>query len=325
VPTKRPHYVPKTYLGAWANSAGQVAYRRRDSSQAVVTNITNVAVAGGIYGDGELAENREEFFQQIEEEWAGLRRDLTTQGDLRGERRSLLSVFAAIQFARTLKHCEQTNFLHNVAVTTDERPIPKSAVRQYLYDLDGVEPDDAEVEAAWTFVNGGPGTLSPDEMLSISPNKMLGISMHVAVTQIAPRLEAMNWTVHAFGKPVLMSSDCPVHAWRRPTPEPHVGGIGIDNADEIRFPLSPSSLLVMTQGRQAASHESARKHRSINAEIFRQCHQFVIGTPQTKPVLDKLELSKRPPRLRFRTGPGYKTGTGGTYEYIGEVLHMYVE
>jgi hypothetical protein len=69
--------------------------------------------------------------------------------------------------------------------------------------LDEVEPDDAEVEAAWTFVNGGPCTLSPDELLSISPNKMLGVSMHIAVTQIAPRLEAMNWTVHAFGKPVL--------------------------------------------------------------------------------------------------------------------------
>jgi len=48
--------------------------------------------------------------------------------------------------------------------------------------LDGVEPDDAEVEAAWTFVNGGPCTLSPDELLSISPNKMLGVSMRIAVT-----------------------------------------------------------------------------------------------------------------------------------------------
>jgi len=32
----------------WANSADQVAYRRRDSGQAIQTSVTNVAVAGGI-------------------------------------------------------------------------------------------------------------------------------------------------------------------------------------------------------------------------------------------------------------------------------------
>ena len=50
--TKRPHYVPKTYLGARANSA-------------LLLGASAVTVP--------LAENREEFFQKIEEEWAGLR------------------------------------------------------------------------------------------------------------------------------------------------------------------------------------------------------------------------------------------------------------
>jgi len=270
-------------------------------------------VAGGIYGDGELSESRELFFQQVEGEWTGLRRELVAQGDLGGERRSLLAVFAAIQLMRTLKHCDQNNFIFNVAASTEERPIPQAAVRQYLSELDGAEPDDSEVEAAWTFVNGAPGIPGPDLMLSVS--------MDVAVTEIAPRLERMNWTVHIFDEPVLMSSDCPVHMWRHPTDDPLPGGIGVATADEVRFPLSPTSLLVMTHtGRDVsqASHEP----QQVNAEICRQCHQFVIGTPQSKPVLNKLELSKRPPRLRFRTGPGYTTGTD---EYIGEVLHMYVE
>jgi len=100
VHTKRPHYVPKTYLGARANSA-------------LLLGASAVTVR----------------LQKIEKN--SFRRagwptpDLTTQGDLRGERRSLLSVFAAIQFARPLNYCQQTNFLHNVAVTTDERPIPR--------------------------------------------------------------------------------------------------------------------------------------------------------------------------------------------------------
>src|SRR5262245_58861425 len=105
--TKRPHYVPRTYLGAWANDREQVGYRRRDRSEAVVTNTKNVAVASGIYGDGDVAEIREDFFQQIEGDWVGLRRELIKNGDLHGERRSLFAVFAAIQLARTLKRSEQ--------------------------------------------------------------------------------------------------------------------------------------------------------------------------------------------------------------------------
>jgi hypothetical protein len=101
------------------------------AEQSVLTNITNL---------GEVAESREQFFQQIEEEWTDLRRELVTHGGLRGERRSLLAVFMGIQLARTLKHSEQNNFICNIGATTAERPIPQDAVRQYLHDLDGSEP-----------------------------------------------------------------------------------------------------------------------------------------------------------------------------------------
>jgi hypothetical protein len=36
------------------------------------------------------------------------------------------------------------------------------------------------------------------------------VAVDVAVTQIAPRLETMNWTVHKFRGPALISSDAPV-------------------------------------------------------------------------------------------------------------------
>ena len=54
----------------------------------------------------------------------------------------------ATQLIRTHKHSDWQNFIYNVAATTDERPIPRDVVRQYLHDLDQAEPDDAEVEAA---------------------------------------------------------------------------------------------------------------------------------------------------------------------------------
>ena len=70
---------------------------------------------------------------------------------MQDDRRRLFALFAALQLMRTEKHVERTNFISNVAATTSERPVPKDAVRDYLHDLDGgAEPDESEVEAAWS-------------------------------------------------------------------------------------------------------------------------------------------------------------------------------
>lgn len=85
--------------------------------------------------------------------------------------------------------------------------------------------------------------------------------------EIARRLEAKIWMVHRFRTPALWTNDCPVSPWRRPDAHDHVGGIGVETADEVRFALSPAALLVMTRPGNAASNASARQ---INAEIANQ-------------------------------------------------------
>ena len=304
--TKRPHFVPQTYLRAWTGSDGRLAYRLRDADSALLTSTRNVAVACGIYGTGELGQAREQAFWQLENDWPNLRQELITQGDLHGDRRSLFALFAATQLTRTRKHADRINFVPNVAASTEERPISQGAVHQYLQGLGGVEPDDAEVYAAWSLVTGAPaGELTLEQRLTIAAN--------IAV-EIAPLLQARKWTVRNFRQPALMTNDCPVHVWRRPSEDNVVGGVGIADADEVRFPLSPSALLVMTHGNKAPTNASAR---SVNAEICRQCHQFVVALPNTKgeSVLDNLGLSKLVPRMRFRLINGS----------AGEILHTYVE
>jgi hypothetical protein len=312
---RRPHFVPQTYLRAWTPSTGsdrRLAHRRRNADAALLNSTRNVAVACGIYGTGQLGQAREDAFRRLEDEWPDLREELTAKGDLQGDRRSLLSVFMAVQLARTLKHSDRANFISNLAATTTDRPIPRDAVRQFLRELDGVDSDDAEVEAAWTFVSAAPTGPIPTR------DDALNMSMKIAVNEIAPRLQARSWTVRKFRRLALWTNDCPVHPWSQLGTDGRVGGIGVETADEVRFPLSPAALLVMTRPGAAASNASAR---SINAEICKQCQQFVVATPDDKEKLDSLAWSKPSPRLRFRLGDGYaRTG-----EYLGEVLHIYVE
>jgi len=140
VVTGRPHYVPQTYLRAWTPSTGpdrRLAHRPRKADAALLNSIRNVAVACGIYGTGELGQAREHAFNQLDNDWPDLRQDLIRLGDLRGDRRHLLSIFMAVQLARTLKHSDQADFLSQLAATTSERPITQDAVRQFLRDLDG--------------------------------------------------------------------------------------------------------------------------------------------------------------------------------------------
>ena len=61
----------------------RVAYRRRDTDAALLNNITNVAVTGGMYGKGQLGQAREQAFKQLEDEWADLRQELLYLEDVR--------------------------------------------------------------------------------------------------------------------------------------------------------------------------------------------------------------------------------------------------
>ena len=84
--------------------------------------------------------------------------------------------------------------------------------------------------------------------------------------RFAPRLETMNRTVHKFRRPALISSDAPVHFWRRPTEDPEPRGVGIETADEVRFPLSPSAFLVMDRGPSAEFYAAVEHAQGPRAQ-----------------------------------------------------------
>ncbi|MGF2943597.1 DUF4238 domain-containing protein [Mycobacterium sp. Lab-001] len=303
----------EAYLRAWADSNSKLLAYRRRGDNARPAGVGDVAVVCGIYGAGELGDACEKMYRGVEDEWPNLRRDLIAKGDLQDDQRRLFAMFAALQLVRTEKHVERMNFTTKIAATTAERPVPKDAVRDFLRDLDGgAEPDDSEVEAAWSFVCGELA------MYGTSTGAVKrSASVDAAVTRIAPSLETMTWTVHKFRGAPLISSDSPVHSWRRRAQDVEPRGIGIETADEVRFPLSPSALLIMHRGPRKGSTPqwSSRKPVAINTEIARQCHQFIIGTRQSMVAIDQLALSDWPPRLRFRM-----LGNDMFHMYVGDSI-----
>jgi hypothetical protein len=152
------------------------------------------------------------------------------------------------------------------------------------------------------------------------------MALDAAVKELAPRLSSMTWTVETCRKPILFTSDRPVMCWRQRTHRDQFEGVGIDNADEIRFPLSPQNLLVIA--RRAVGETPVRvepkRFVHVNADIAAQCFEFVATRRNRVNDLATLQMASRLPVLRFNVAPGVHVTPGGHEEPMGDVLHTWV-
>lgn len=208
---KNHHYLPQSYQRAWCSNSGTVTVRRRGSQRTFDTGTVAVGAELHLYGKGIEALWREKNFGLLESKWPALRTELITTGNVHGQNRSTVATFRALQVARTREHLTRTTVSAQLAEFTGERPISKDKVREFIKIRLRHDPDDTEVDAAWSLVNyeltfGQP---TVDEAFSIS--------MDVAVRQMAPLFENLNWRVETVDQPVLWTSDRPVMPWRTPT------------------------------------------------------------------------------------------------------------
>lgn len=273
--TKRPHFVPVAYLLAWADERRQVAVRRRGTRSPITPNVTNVAVEAGVYGDGEHAQLREHAFGDLEQVWAELREALTSEGGLvgRGDRERI-SVFMALQFVRTAEQGAQFRFLRDFDAFSPDRPVDREAMRAFLRQHHlRFDPSEAELEAAWSLAAYQLNDADPP-----SRDEELGVLHDIAIKQIAPRFENYSWAVEHCSRPMLMTSDRPVMAWRPPSRKDAYEGIGLDGAVEIRFPITPTHLLVMQRhGSQYGIRQvQSKRFQRVNSGIASQCQSQLI-------------------------------------------------
>ena len=321
--TKRPHFVPAVYLRAWSDDADQVVVKRRGHADVFTPNVTNVAVEAGIYGAGNIGQGRENLFGQVEDMWLGLRQSLIRSGGhVARLERDAISVFAALQLIRTREHVAQIEFVHRFADFSRRRPVERQDVRTFLAERHlKFDPSEGEVEGAWSHLAY---VLKDDNMPT--REQMLEISIGIATGKLAPILGKMGWSVEHCQSPKLFTSDRPVMSWRTPSLRDSYEGMGIDTAEEIRFPIGPRDLLVMRPSEQNHGPRvvQSRRFERVNADVALQCHELVVATPSVEGLIRSLPLAPHRPVLRFNMAPGVRRLADGTEEEMGDIIHSWI-
>ena len=134
---KRHHYLPQSYLKAWADEGGQVAVRRRDQPDAFCATTRKVAVEADLYafpaGAG-TDDTLEVALSEIEALLPGYLDDLRDGPTPRkgSPARDDISDLLALQIVRTREHVGQWMFPLAAAEYTGERPISREGMRRFL-------------------------------------------------------------------------------------------------------------------------------------------------------------------------------------------------
>jgi hypothetical protein len=328
---KRHHYVPQSYLKSWSDSNGRVAIRRRGAADIIRTGTKNAAVEGDLYtiygSDGAPDDLLEQALGDMVD---GPASDLLTRlGEQRcppkrSRDRWDLSRFLAIQLVRTPDHISQLLFASLVVEYAGGRPISENVVRAYLADVHlGYPPKDREVRAAASFVNGALN------MVGTLPTKHDALTMlfRIAVEQLAPVLRDKAWSIETDPKRRFITTDLPVSKYWNPAKRRRYEGVGIANADEIRFPVDPQHLLVM-RPRYPAHRIVVPDDRiaEVNHQVATRCYRMIIAHPDQGESLTWLRLRERSAALRFDIGPLLREGSEGwQVQDDQEIVHQYVE
>ncbi len=316
--------MPRAYLMRFAGD-DQVLVRQRDS-KIFLANPTKVAVECGFYdvrdAHGEKSSRVETALAEVDGNAAASMQWIDRTGrppEVGTDERHALAVFLALQSTRTPEQRDRVLFPRRVAEYAGKREVTKEIVAEFLERVHlGFAASDNEVRSAFDFVSvtlGDPRTQTPEFAIHL---------MLQSVSYGAPLLASLNWTLEVDRKEQLITSDLPIVIWRTPSPRDKYEGVGLGNANEVRFPLDPGKQLVLSKrARTPTARITPQRARECNADTANACHRFVVGRPKQRSLVLAPRLAERGPRLRFHTGPMYVQQPDGTTKRQGEVLHLW--
>jgi hypothetical protein len=322
---KRHHFVPRFYLERFA-AAGALYVRRRDG-HTFTTGAENIAVRTGFYDvtlpNGGISKDIEDWLSGLEGQAATAMRNIDetlAAPGLDNPDRATLSLYLAIQLARTPEQRERVLFPERVSAFLDGRELTKDLIAEFLRDTHlGFEPKAGEIQGAFDFAS---------YVLSQHTPVTAEMSMQIALStskETAPALATMHWSVEHDRKARLITSDGPLVLWRAPTQRDAYEGLGISGAEEIRFPLDPAKQLVLTpKPRPASVRISPRRSAACNQDLAYACHNFIVASPREEARTTHLDLPSKRPVMRFHSGPLYREQNDGTLVSDSEILHTWV-
>lgn len=329
---KRHHFVPQGYLKAWADDKDQVSVRNRGADVHYNANIKNVALEGDLYTAFGLEGEPDDFLEkllgdQIDGPAPALLSRLAEEKPPRknSAERISLSMFLAIQLVRTPDHINQFMFVPSALEYAGSRrgPVDLDVMREYLTHIRlGDAPSAKEVQAAADWVNGSltkPGPLPSREQAIVGLFK-------IAREYLAPVLHDKAWSIEIDMKGRFMTADLPVSKYWYPAKRKMYMGVGLEDADEIRFPIDPRHLLVMRRRYpEIRSIASTERVNSVNQQTANRCYRQIIANPDHALSLAQVQLQPRPLALRFNTGPIIREDMEGLEYEDGDMIHLYVE
>ncbi len=156
--------------------------------------------------------------------------------------------------------------------------------------------------------------------------EILSMLFRTASEQLAPTLAKMAWAVEMSRDRAFFTTDRPVAMWKRDTQHLTMMGTGLENSDEVRFPLGLHHMLVLRpRFPEQSTHVDPVRVAAVNRHLAAGCYEMVIARPSDRPALAQLSLQHMRPALRFNTGPLLEPDATGRLVPTGqEVLHSYV-
>ncbi len=313
------HYVPQVYLKQWAVE-GRVAARRRGESQAFVASTAKIMQERDLY----TIEHPDMRKDAVETSLSRLEGEIPEMLQMlrmgripapgTPERKGCAELLA-LQYIRTPDRLILNRLPRSARVRAGaDGIIDEALVRELFVDHVGREPLVAEIDGLKDFLAV---TARPEALMG--RNDVVA-GMFGSFERVASHLRDMSWSIERTRGLAFITSDTPVHVWcRRP---PQASGVGIANADEVRFPVGPRHLLVLRPHSQKTLSLAARSRvESVNRHTMATSWQVIAAQPNVADALSQAEWRPLRPLLIARSVKGVATSSGTNGKEV-DLLHL---
>jgi hypothetical protein len=280
-------------LNRFANERHQITvFDRRREREPYCTSTKNAAVISGFYDlvdeQGNKDKAAEYLLSQIEGDAKKLLEAMGlgawNRHPLDGDERKTLSLYIAIQYARTPEHRFQKRVLADLhfrlLLDLNYQRYGRKGLAHWYEHTNGRVPTEDELNAAELVAQS-----IPDFNVSPHDNMLIG-EMFEEAEKIAYLLSDLPWTLLQSRKPKFLTSDRPVTPWREHPRQSRHRGIGLLSADRTFFTIDPRNAIVIGgSGRSpwAVSRASHADICRINGRVAHWSTRYVYHHPQRPP------------------------------------------